>query len=237
MVENTSTADRRFEQPVGIGWTKIRNNQESLLYLSQETGGVAVVNSNEFRKGFEEIGTAVSSYYSLAFALDSPSRDRLHSIDITLPDHPQYQLRYRRELVERSRMTRASDETMAGLLTEPANNNLDIRVGVGEITRSEDKTSSAPLRILIPLSSLLRVPGGDGFVARVSSFVVAGNQDGRSETVHLSHRLRIPASAPDAISLVLEVELRAGPNRISVGALDEQSGETGFAVTEIEVPG
>ncbi len=237
MSENATSAGDRFQPPVGLGWTKIRNYQDSLLYLSQETGGLAVVNSNEFGKGLEEIGAVISSYYSLAFALEPPARDRLHTVNITLPDHPEYQLRYRRELVERSRMTRASDETMAGLLTEPAGNRLEIGVAVGEPVQKDGKTTTAPLRILVPLSSLLRVPDGDGLVARVSSFVVAGNQDGRSKTVHLSHRLRIPTNAPDAISLVLEVELRSGANRISVGVLDEQSGETGFAVTQVDVPG
>jgi len=237
MSENTTSAGDRFEQPTGLGWTKIRNYQDSLLYLSQETGGLAVVNSNEFRKGLEEIGTVVSSYYSLGFALETPSRDRLHSVDIDLPEHPQYRLRYRRELVERSRMTRVSDATMAGLLTEPASNRLEIIAGIGEITESEGKTSSAPLKILLPLSTLLRVPAGEGFVARVSSFFVAGNEYGRSETEHLSHTLRIPANAPDALSLVFEIELRKGFNRISVGVLDEQSGETGYAVTEVDVPG
>ena len=96
---------------------------------------------------------------------------------------------------------------------------------------------SAPLRILLPLAHLLRLPEGEGHVARVSSFLVAGNDDGRSEIEHLRHTLRIPVNAPDAISLVLEVELRTGHNRISVGVLDEQSGETGFAVTEVDLPG
>lgn len=110
MSENTTSAGDRYQQPTGLGWTKIRNYQDPLLFLSKETGGVAVVNSNEFKKGLEEIGAAVSSYYSLAFALESPSRDRLHAVEITLPEHPDYRLRYRSDLVERSRMTRVSDE-------------------------------------------------------------------------------------------------------------------------------
>jgi len=133
-------------------------------------------------------------------------------------------------------VTRVSHETMAGLLTEPVSNRLEITAGVGEITESEGKTSLAPLKILLPLSTLLRVPEGKGSVARMSSFIVAANDHGRSKIEHLSHTLRIPSSASDALTLVLEVELRSGLNRISVGVLDEQSGETGFAVTEVDVP-
>ena len=77
---------------------------------------------------------------------------------------------------------------------------------------------------------LTRGHRGDTFGIR------AERQYGRSETEHLRHTLRIPVNAPDAISLVLEVELRSGQNRISVGVLDEQSGETGFAVAEVDVP-
>jgi VWFA-related protein len=235
MSENTTSAGDRFQAPAGLGWTKIRNYQDSLLYLSRETGGLAVVNSNEFGMGLEEIGTAISSYYSLAFALEPPARDRLHSVDITLPDHPDYQLRYRRELVERSAMTRVSDRTMAGLLADPANNRLEIGVVVGAPVPNDGKISTAPLKVLLPLSSLLRVPDGEVSIARVSTFLVAGNEDGRSEMEHMSHILRIPADAPDALSLVFEIKLRKGHNRISAGVLDEQTGETGFAVTEIDV--
>ena len=55
--------------------TKLRLSQDSLRTLSEETGGFAVVNQNDFRHAFERIVKDNSSYYVLGYYPTNDKRD------------------------------------------------------------------------------------------------------------------------------------------------------------------
>ena len=54
---------------------ELQTSQDSLRVLSDETGGFAAVNSNDFAKGFERIIRDNSSYYVLGYYSDDSKRD------------------------------------------------------------------------------------------------------------------------------------------------------------------
>ena len=58
---------------IGPAATSCRISQDSLRILSDETGGFAAVNSNDFGKGFERIIRDNSSYYVLGYYSTTPS--------------------------------------------------------------------------------------------------------------------------------------------------------------------
>ena len=69
---------------VGIGslQNEIRLSQDSLRTLSEETGGFAVVNRNDFSTAFQRIVEDNSSYYVLAYYPPDPRPGRSHKIDV-----------------------------------------------------------------------------------------------------------------------------------------------------------
>jgi VWFA-related protein len=72
---------------LGIGPTSLAGelevSQNSLRVLSDETGGFAVVNRNDFGSAYERIVLDNSSYYVLAYYPPSDERDgRAHTIDV-----------------------------------------------------------------------------------------------------------------------------------------------------------
>jgi len=71
----------------GIGVNRFSNelqlSQNSLRALSEETGGIAAVNSNQFDKAFDRVVSDNSSYYLLAYYPTSPQRNgRFHRIEV-----------------------------------------------------------------------------------------------------------------------------------------------------------
>src|SRR5256885_9060797 len=71
---------------LGVGPGSLQNelrlSQDSLRTLSEETGGVAVVNKNDFATAFQRIVEDNSSYYVLAYYPPDPRPGRVHKIDV-----------------------------------------------------------------------------------------------------------------------------------------------------------
>jgi VWFA-related protein len=69
---------------VGIGslQNELRLSQDSLRTLSEETGGFAVVNKNDFATAFQRIVEDNSSYYVLAYYPPDARPGRTHKIDV-----------------------------------------------------------------------------------------------------------------------------------------------------------
>jgi VWFA-related protein len=62
---------------------EVRLAQDSLRTLAEETGGIALVNSNDFANGFDKIVKANSSYYVLGYYPPETKRDgRFHKIQV-----------------------------------------------------------------------------------------------------------------------------------------------------------
>ena len=73
---------------LGVGQGSLQNelrlSQDSLRTLSEETGGFAVVNKNDFATAFQRIVEDNSSYYVLAYYPPDPRPGRTHKIDVRL---------------------------------------------------------------------------------------------------------------------------------------------------------
>ena len=73
---------------LGVGQGSLQNelrlSQDSLRTLSDETGGFAVVNRNDFATAFQRIVEDNSSYYVLAYYPPDPRPGRTHKIEVRL---------------------------------------------------------------------------------------------------------------------------------------------------------
>jgi VWFA-related protein len=67
----------------------IRKSQDSLRVLAEDTGGIAVVNQNDFDKALERIDAETSDYYVLGYYSTNPDptqRRRRIEVKVTRPD-------------------------------------------------------------------------------------------------------------------------------------------------------
>jgi hypothetical protein len=85
--DQDSAADPATNPPNNIGTrnltAEVRLSQDSLRRLSEETGGLAIVNRNDFLTAFDRVVADNSSYYVLAYYPPSDKRDgKFHKIDV-----------------------------------------------------------------------------------------------------------------------------------------------------------
>jgi len=84
--------------------THLRKSQDSLRVLAEQTGGIAVVNTNDFDKALKRIDAETSDYYVLGYYSSNPDptqRRRLVDIKVKKPDRDggNLELTYRHEYV------------------------------------------------------------------------------------------------------------------------------------------
>ena len=84
----------------GSLFNEVRLSQDSLRVLSDETGGFAVVNRNDFATAFRRIVDDNSSYYVLGYYASNDKRDgRYRKIEVRLNNHPELTVRARKGYV------------------------------------------------------------------------------------------------------------------------------------------
>ena len=87
LVGPLSDIDQEVEPPQ---WQEfVRKSQDSLRVLAEETGGIAVVNQNDFDKALKRIDAETSDYYVLGYCSSNPDptqRRRRIEVRVTRPE-------------------------------------------------------------------------------------------------------------------------------------------------------
>ncbi len=232
IVQGGSAADSKRSTTTSIGFAKTYNYQDSLRYLSATTGGVAVLNTNNFEKGLEQVEEAIASYYSIGFSLDETGGDRLHTVKIELPGQSDSRLLYRKDFFERSVVSLSADRTMTGLLVAPPDNTLGVEIAIANVVPGEKKRWTAEVLVDIPLQILSAVSPTRGSVANITLLAVAASENGRTPISRTSHSIALSEGGGSSLQLQMNLDFGPGINRVSVGVLDETSGLDGYATAE-----
>ncbi len=221
------------------------NLQGSGRLLAGETGGLALLNRNDFSAGLEQVVADFSTYYSLGYRAPKPGDGRYHKIEVKAR-RKGLKIRHRRGYRDRPLTDRMADTVRAGLHFGVAENPMGIEVAVG---KGED-TASTPedrgrhvvaVKVSIPLDQVVLVPRGETHEGRVRIFLSVRDQDGRESPVQeVEVPLRIPADRLQAAldqSWVQEVALRvrSGPQILAVGLWDELGHGASLARHHFEV--
>ena len=217
----------------------VRREKESLRTLAEETGGFALVDSNQFRQAFERVVREQSTYYLLGYRppRDVPD-DRLHQIRIRV-DRPDVNVRARRSYVH----TRLADEPddvgtrLSALLDSPlSRSGLPLEL-TGLPLRGED-AGEQPVAVAVRVRPPL--DGGGALAVDLVLTVVAADRDGtvlarREIEVSLPADLR-GAVREHGLRVVSRLDL-PGPGRVHLRAavVDRLAGAQGSVHHEMDV--
>ncbi len=87
----------------------VRETQSSLRVLAEQTGGIAVVNQNDFEKALKRIDAETSDYYVLGYYSSNPDpTKRTRKIEVKVTKAGNYDVRYRSSYTLRPRPARAA---------------------------------------------------------------------------------------------------------------------------------
>lgn len=217
------------------------NYQDSLLYMADQTGGLAVINANDVTAGLGKIGDDIETFYSLGYRLIPTGEDRVHRIDVRLKKKQGYKLNFQRSFIEKSLPTRIADRVISGLAFDLDDNPLQIEVSTGEPAPAPAERWTLPVEVKVPMERIALIPDGDDLVGWLMVYYAARDSEGmQSDLQRVEHAIRIPARGYDeskkqhwtiSASLLLE----PGTYRISVGVRDQLTNQAGYTVVRKQV--
>jgi hypothetical protein len=219
------------------------NSTESMQLMAEMTGGVAAVQTNNFKNAFANIQRDLDSYYSLGYRAANTERvDRQRGLEVRLKNNPrnQYIVRSRQSFVEKSTFAEMSDRVIANLLYTSKGNDLHVLMKMNRPIPTDDDLYRVPVEVQIPMESLTFLPQGDEvFVGGFDIYVVVANKDGdMSDVARKAHSITVPAADMPKTkgkyyTYTLELLMERGLNKVSIGVVDSITNVTGFTRDQI----
>ncbi len=222
--------------------TASKNFKDSLDYLADATGGIAIINTNDPTAGLVRISEDLFSYYSLGYKLSSLDVDRVHRLEVEIPGHPDYDLRYRRRFVEKSQETQVQDRVFTSLMVDVDDNPMDLELTDAEPSAVSGNRWTVPLHVTVPLDKVALLPVAEEYVGQVVLFIGAQDVKGRSsETQRQEHEIRIPAAdyenaVRQRFGIDVTLLLEEGQQRVAVGLMDQLTRRASYARVVVTVP-
>ena len=222
-----------------------RNNYiDSLRLLADETGGMAIFNTNDIAPRLELVAQDMYTYYSIGYPLQASGQDKVHKVKVKLRDDPafaNYEVRYRSRFVEKSLETKVQDRVVSSLVFEVDENPMELEVETGTPTTATADRWMLPARITFPLSTIALLPEGEDYVARVVLFIAARDDDGKkSDIVRQRHEIRVPAARyqearHQRFAIDAQLLMEPGRYRVSMALLDPLTRQVSYETVRAAV--
>jgi VWFA-related protein len=231
---------------VGAGslQSELRLSQDSLRTLSEETGGFAVVNKNDFSTAFQRIVEDNSSYYVLAYYPPDARPGRTHKIDVRVT-RPGLTVRARKAYLTPKKVD-APKNTGNNPSTPELREALDSPLPVSGLTMH---VFASPFKGVAPNASVLfgvELRGRDMKVEANSKILLSyiaidangkvrgGNTDALSLTnLKPESKARIEQSG---LRMLNRLDLPPGKYQLRIAAHDQAGGNVGSVQYDLEVP-
>ena len=140
--------------------------------MAEETGGVAAVNTNDWKKNLEELSKDFSNFYSLGYRSTRSAVDKPHAVEVRVK-RKGLKVRSRKGFLEKTIETRTAESVLASLFYPRDDNPLTVNVSIGAQQPYDQDNFSVPVRIAVPIGKLGLVPVGDHYEATFFVYVVA----------------------------------------------------------------
>ncbi len=240
---------------LGLGasalYNETRLGQDSLRTMSDETGGFAVVNRNDFQTAFQRIVDDNSSYYMMGYYSTNDRRDgRFRRIEVRLKNHPDLVVRARKGYAAprgRAPETKAADkngpspelkEALESPLPLPA---LPIAV-TASVFKGPAPKGSVVISTFVHGASLPFAEEGGMFKNDLEVIGIATDEKGKSfttdrNTVNLAMKPdtanRVRATG---FRVIQSLELQPGRYLLRVAVREGNTRKAGMVTYDVEVP-
>ncbi len=237
-----SAENQTAGQGVFIDQIQIQNVQSTIRMMAEETGGKALINTNNFLPGLERIAEDFRSFYSLGYSPPHSGDGRYHEIKIKLK-RKGLEIRHREGYRDKTPETQMNDGTLAALNFPFQSNPLGVDIEFGAPTRRADGFFVVPVDVRIPLGKLVLVPRETESEAAARVFVAAQDTEGGvSEVQQTVVPIRVPNDQVATIgqkyyTYSLSLLMRAGEQKVAVGLRDDIANTTSFVARSLRVGG
>ncbi|HXO20369.1 MAG TPA: VWA domain-containing protein [Thermoanaerobaculia bacterium] len=220
-----------------------QGNQQDVLYnLASETGGRAVLNTNQLAAPLARIADDLRTYYSLGYTPPHAGDGRVHAIKVKVRREG-VKVRYRLSYRDESALERQKNRVMATLLYGLEDNPLGASLEVGDQSPGAKGTFLLPLRVKLPMGNLVFLPR-EGY-AEAHLNILVGSRDANGKVTPV-RRVAVPIRVPtaqlaDAKGKVYVYEIRlqmeGGDHTVAVAIEDSGAASTSFLNRAVIVKG
>ena len=216
-----------------------------LSSVAKATGGVAVVNTNNFEAGLDKILAHSNGYYTLAYTPTENFDRKFHKIDVKVKrggtrvySHEGY------TAVEdsASRNPRTKEESIAAAARSPlAKNEIDVTPNIG-VTLNPGKNANMDIHVLIDAKKLNFNQSGDRYQDSLDivGFVfdqTGKNRGGFSETINLNlSSAEHQKALAEGLTYSAGTEVQPDYYQVRVVVREEVSGYVGSFSKYLEIP-
>ncbi len=152
--------------------------KDPLYMLAGETGGQAIIGTNNFQPMLDRLADDFSTYYSLGFQLGGVF-GRYHNIEVRVKDRKGLNIRHREGFRDKAPSRQVGDATLAALYYGYQRNDLGLEIDVGAGERqSVSGLYEVPVVVRIPMGKLAFLPQEEHHSARLRLYLAVKDEDG-----------------------------------------------------------
>ncbi len=218
-----------------------QNNEQAMLTLmSEETGGVAILNKNDITPALKDLERDCTSYYSLGYRSLRSGADRPHKVDVKMK-RKGLAARARRSYLEKSPETRITEATLSALVFPRDDNPLAVGLETGTPAPADRANFLVPIRIRVPYSRIMLLPDGPRLKGRlILYFVVLDSVGKQSDLAQQSIPIEVEAKLFEAVSkkdFIYDARLMMipGGQRLSIAVRDDLTNAVSYIQKSIFV--
>jgi hypothetical protein len=227
------SAENRYIESRPSDFFSRQNTQGPIQLMAEQTGGMAAINTNDWKSSLDELSRDFTSFYSLGYRSARSAGDRTHSVDVTVK-RKGMRVRSRKGLMEKSPETRVAETVLSALDYARDDNPLNVSVRLDDSRPYDRDTYELPVRIVLPIGKLGLLPAGDHYEANYLIYLIVRDSSGdksdlqiRRETIKVPEKeLKIAQGKDQPYELKLIV--RDGAQRLSLAVRDLATNLTSY---------
>jgi len=218
----------------------IQNLQASIIRIARDTGGKAIINTNDVGPDLESVARDLRTYYSLGYNANHFGDGRYHRIEVKVK-RKGVRVRHRTGYRDLNQFQRMEQGTLAALRFGEEENPLGLQLRFGKSIERAEGTFVVPVVIGIPLGEITLVLQGDRYLSSFRLYVAAMDVDGGTSTVQ---EVRVPIEVPEleydlavtkGWAYEMPLLMRPGEHRVAIGARDDFAGTTSYVSRQVRV--
>lgn len=210
------------------------SNQETLMMMAHDTGGLATISTNNFDGAFERMAADFQTYYSLGYSSAHSGDGRYHDIEVKVKGRKDLKVRHRTGYRDKTPEVQLSEGTLAALLYGLDSNPMGIELSFSKVRFDDKDHYLLPIEVRVPLGKTTLIPQTEIHQGRLRFSVAVIDDDGRMSPVE---QTPVPLAIPDAqietartqyYVYSAELKMRRGRQSVAVGVRDELAAETSY---------
>lgn len=217
-----------------------RYQNESLAMMAKDTGGVAILNTNDIETGLEKIKNDLMFYYTLGYKSLYQEDNKFHSIKVKLVGLKEdYDVRVREGFKQISEEEKIKESVMSGLFLRRQNNALGLKVQILPVESMVISNNiRLTLKLLIPIKNLVLNPEKSNYKGEIKVYVSLKDAEDRLSPIQeLSEEIKIPGNDYEQAlksyyPYLVEMYVQPGQYTISLGVKDVPANTTSYVQLE-----